>query len=371
MKLKPPSCRFAVVGAGGPAGLAAMKVLSEELQSQPTPTEYELVGFEEREDIGGFWQVHSCVLPHPGQASSEGPISPMYDSMMTNLPYPIMCYASYRVPRSPPLFSNALAVQDYLREYAQHFNFRHRIIFGSRVTAATWDEASTQWKIVHLKAGKSETSYFDRLVVSTGRHPYVPEIPGFDTWLSSESRGYIHSSEYRNSVPYRGCHVLVIGDGPSAWDISEEIAPVASRTIRSIRSLSGSTASTDIRGAVSHFSLDGLVHFQDGTSAFVDRVVFTTGYQYDYSFLTQVPRHEPDFTSDHLYISGFHVYPLALSGHLTCTEIQYPIFYDHALVFSTSGAQIQYHQFYIGHPSCWQNNELLDGSGWPYSILSA
>jgi cation diffusion facilitator CzcD-associated flavoprotein CzcO len=49
--------RFAVIGAGGAAGLAALKVLSEELQDHIRAGECELVGFDQREDLGGVWYI--------------------------------------------------------------------------------------------------------------------------------------------------------------------------------------------------------------------------------------------------------------------------------------------------------------------------
>jgi cation diffusion facilitator CzcD-associated flavoprotein CzcO len=49
--------RFAVIGAGGAAGLATLKVVSEELRDHIRAGECELVGFEQREDLGGVWYV--------------------------------------------------------------------------------------------------------------------------------------------------------------------------------------------------------------------------------------------------------------------------------------------------------------------------
>jgi cation diffusion facilitator CzcD-associated flavoprotein CzcO len=50
--------RFAVIGAGGAAGLASLKVLLDELHDYVQAGEIEVEGFEQREDVGGVWYVY-------------------------------------------------------------------------------------------------------------------------------------------------------------------------------------------------------------------------------------------------------------------------------------------------------------------------
>ncbi|QRW06712.1 flavin-containing monooxygenase/FMO family protein [Ceratobasidium sp. AG-Ba] len=302
---------FAVVGAGGAAGLAAMKIILEELKDHFRARECELVGFEQREDVGGIW------LTDPSPAlDNEYPYSPIYDFLTTNVPHPIMYYPSHPAPPAAPLFSNARVVKDYMQDYALQFDLIKRIKFHTRVTSAVWDSSANQWEIAYQENGPPRSSYFDRLFVTNGhyRYPYIPEFTGLDKWLSSNSRSHIHSVWYRNSESYREKRVLIVGGGRSAVDISEEVSAVAKRTVRSIHSL-GSEQDLDPwveRGAISHFSSDGFVHFKSGTKEYIERVIFATGYKYDFTILPQIPAAEPRLSSDHLYSSGFHLYPLAL-----------------------------------------------------------
>ncbi|KAG9106857.1 hypothetical protein FRC07_008728 [Ceratobasidium sp. 392] len=314
-KPEPRPRRFAVIGAGGAAGLATLKIVSEELKDHIRAGECELVGFEQREDVGGVWLPD----PNPSPSRQRWPDSPMYDCLTTNVPHPIMYYPSQLAPPSTPLFTGVSVVKDYMNDYADHFGLRRYINFSSIVTAATWDQSINQWKVVYRIQGasdySSEISYFDHLLVANGhcRHPFVPEVAGLDTWASLESRSYKHSIWYRNAEPYRDRRVLVAGGGRSGVDISDEVSKVASRTIHSSRSFSDQEFEhITHRGAISHFSPDGFVHFESGSKEHVDRVVFATGYQYDCSFLTQIPTHEPHLSSDHIYNSGFHIYPLAM-----------------------------------------------------------
>ena len=62
LKTKSRPRRFAVIGAGGAAGLATLKIFSEELKDHIRAGDCELVGFEQREDLGGVWCVVSSKL---------------------------------------------------------------------------------------------------------------------------------------------------------------------------------------------------------------------------------------------------------------------------------------------------------------------
>lgn len=65
LKSKSRPRRFAVIGAGGAAGLATLKTFSEELKDHIKAGDCELVGFEQREDLGGVWYVVSAKLILP------------------------------------------------------------------------------------------------------------------------------------------------------------------------------------------------------------------------------------------------------------------------------------------------------------------
>ncbi|KAG8723731.1 hypothetical protein FRC12_013151 [Ceratobasidium sp. 428] len=314
-KLESRPRRFAVIGAGGSTGLETLKVASEELRDHIRAGECELVGFEQREDLGGVWLPD----PNPSLSKQRWPDSPMYDFMTTNVPHPIMYYPFHLAPPSTPLFTGVRVVNDYMQDYATRFGLRKYIRFNTLVTAATWDQSIKQWKVAYQTRGLSdcstEVSYFDHLLVANGhcRHPFMPEVPGLNVWALSGSRSHIHSIWYRNSGPYHGKRVLVVGGGRSGVDISDEVSKVAERTIHSSRSFGDQDFEHIIqRGAISHFSPDGYVYFRSGSKELVDRVVFATGYQYDCDFLTQIPVQEPCLSSDHIYNSRSHIYPLAM-----------------------------------------------------------
>ncbi|EUC60534.1 flavin containing monooxygenase family protein [Rhizoctonia solani AG-3 Rhs1AP] len=309
--------RFAVIGAGGAAGLATLQVFVNELGDYIRAGDIEVVGFEQREDIGGIWLAE----PRPDSLKQKWPETPAYDSLKTNIPHPIMYFSLHLAPRSTPLFTDAQTVNDYMRSYVDKFGLRRYIRFNTQVTAATWDDSTHQWTVntrpsgSHSDKGAESVSQFDHLLVTNGhnRRPFTPYVDGFEDWAASDSRSYIHSIWYRIPDPYRDHDVLVIGGGRSGADCSDDISTVARKTIHSVRSIEDEDSARIIRrGAISHFTADGFVHFKNGKREYVDRVIFATGYEYDCSFLTQLPVEQPQDSSDHLYNSRFHIYPLAL-----------------------------------------------------------
>lgn len=79
------------------------------------------------------------------------------------------------------------------------------------------DRAPGGWRL------RASTGDIDapQVVVATGNQnmPVIPEVPGADTFTG----GQLHSSAYRNPVPYDGKRVLVVGSGSSGMEISYDL----------------------------------------------------------------------------------------------------------------------------------------------------
>ncbi|KAI9115489.1 hypothetical protein K1719_013808 [Acacia pycnantha] len=104
--------------------------------------------------------------------------------------------------------------------------------------------------------------------------------------------GYqIHSHNYRVPEPFRNQSVVVIGFGPSAFDISRDIATVAKEIHISTRTPNVKTMKLANHDSiwqhpmVKCVSEDGLVVFEDGSSVSADAICYCTGYKYNYPFL--------------------------------------------------------------------------------------
>jgi indole-3-pyruvate monooxygenase len=177
--------RVLVVGAG-PAGLA----VAGSLRARGVP--FELL--EKSRLLAASWHSHYDSLRlHSDKRHSELP----------GLPYP----ADY------PRYVTKGQFLDYLQDYADRFHIRPR--WEEEAVSARWDGGFWELRTT------SNTYRLRNLVVATGHtaRPNVPAIPG----LEDSPITVVHSSGYRNAVPYRGKRVLVMGFGNSAGEIARDL----------------------------------------------------------------------------------------------------------------------------------------------------
>ena len=174
-----------VVGAG-PAGLAVAGIL------RVRGLAFELL--VKSRSLAASWHGHYDSLHlHTDKRHSALP----------GLPYP----SDY------PRYVTKGQFLDYLKDYADRFHIRPR--WGEEVVSARWEEGFWELRTA------SDAYQASNLVVATGHtaRPNVPDIPGLD----DSPITVVHSSGYRNAVPYRGKRVLVVGFGNSAGEIARDL----------------------------------------------------------------------------------------------------------------------------------------------------
>ncbi|KAL0563566.1 monooxygenase, partial [Marasmius crinis-equi] len=295
-----------IIGAG-PAGLAALKVVVDSPYYKSGG--WKVVCFEARENVGGIW--------NPSEPSGSLPLTPLYDSLTTNIPHPVMAYTSYPFPPSTPIFPPASTVQTYLEDYTSHFNLRPHIQFNKIVEDVSWFASRSVWS-VRLLGGI--THYFDSVIVANGhfRKPRYPDIHGLSEWLRL-GRG-IHSAWYRRpgDLPLDrsagACKVVVVGNGPSGQDIASDLLLDGCTVIRSIQGAAAKdNGGLKIRGVITQFHADGSITFEDGSQEpDIDLCILATGYEMSFPFLSSViSLGLPDGDEQGLWNSSYHVYPLA------------------------------------------------------------
>lgn len=331
-----PKQHICVVGAG-PAGLAALKIVKD--SSQHKDGLWSVDAYEARDDIGGVW----LVLPHlhaqlaikqahapesknmyllnfafrlPAPPTDHPPLTPMYDSLTTNLPHPIMSYPTLPFPPSTPLYPRANVVLSYLKQYAAHFDLTPHIHLSTSVESIT--RSQDRWEAV-LSSG--EKRMFDLVIVGNGHYrvPRVPSTLGISDWLASGRAS--HASYYRHPLPeHKGKTIMVVGAGPSGTDISADLRNVAATIIHSISGGASTSNPSDsatlrVRWRATEYRADGSVVFEDGTVELqVDHCILATGYTLSFPFLSSVlsasrPPRAPPLPSD-LHDSGYHLFPL-------------------------------------------------------------
>jgi hypothetical protein len=262
----------------------------------------------------------------PAPPVDDPPLTPMYDSLTTNLPHPIMAYPSYPFPPGTLLYPPAATVLEYLNSYATHFDISKHIRVNTAVETIDWDPKLSRWRVRTSQTGATsdnavEESTFDLVIVANGHYriPYYPPTPGLSAWQKSGKVS--HAAWYRHAH-YVGDTVLVVGRGPSGIDVADEMRVVSKTLIHSYpeavhEDLDGGALKH--RGRIVEF-LDahtGIVRFADGTTeSGIDHCILATGYEHWYPFLPPhllargLPPPVPPLPPT-LYNSGFHTFPLA------------------------------------------------------------
>ncbi|KAF8269764.1 hypothetical protein EI94DRAFT_1573076 [Lactarius quietus] len=318
-----PAKRIAIVG-GGRSGIVMLKTLVDDLPKDLTRT-WEIVLFEQRDDVGGVW--YPDPHPHP----PDLPESPLYPSLRTNTPHPIMTIPHFPFPLGTVLFPNHAFAFQYYKSIISHWNLSSYTRLRHEVLAADWhgDNISGHWQLTTLDHAHNHIAYarFDHLIVATGRYhyPYEPRFQGQQVWEASvPGRKMLHSIFYREPEMYRSRNVLIVGGAASGRDIAQQVVGFANSTYVSIRSNSllpdlppfPYIPGVERVGTISHFTPQAPV-FEDGTSLpHIDTVLLATGYDLRFPFLSSIrntsvstPLPDPD-DCDGLTTNGRYLRPL-------------------------------------------------------------
>ncbi|XAR63199.1 hypothetical protein NMG60_11023052 [Bertholletia excelsa] len=280
------SLKVAVIGAGA-SGLAAARELQRE--------DHQVVVFEKLDRLGGMWvydpRVESDELGiDPTREIAHGSL---YFSLRTNLPRQIMGFTDYpfdvKERGDSRHFPGHEEVLRFLGDFAGDFGISGLIRFESEVIRV--EQVDSGW-VVEARSCGSESSVeeaYDAVVVCTGHHtqPRVAHVPGIQKWRGQQ----VHSHNYRQPEPYRNQVVVMIGNGPSAYDISREVATAAKEVHLSSRKPGVTFSKFDNypnmwqHSEIAEVYEDGRVAFQDGSSVYADTIFHCTGYKYTFPFL--------------------------------------------------------------------------------------
>jgi cation diffusion facilitator CzcD-associated flavoprotein CzcO len=192
--------RVGIIGAGV-AGLTTAKVL--------TQAGHEVVVYDKAPDVGGVW---SSTRRYPGLTTQ----SPKAQYSLSDFP----------MPRDYPEWPAGAQVQAYLAAYASHFGLDPALRLGTEVTSAA-PAPGGGWTVT--AAGAAEQ--FGRLVIANGVfcEPAVPRYPGEAEFTAAGGR-VLAGTELHDAEQARGKHVLVVGYGKSACDVTVPVSEVAAST---------------------------------------------------------------------------------------------------------------------------------------------
>ncbi len=189
--------RLAIVGAGFSGIGMAIRLRQQGID--------DFVILERAGDLGGTWRDNS----YPGCACDVQ--STLYSfSFAPN-------------PHWSRTFSPQGEIWEYLRRCARNFDIDRHFVFGEEVSAATWDDASQQWKLTST-SGEWRAS---GMILANGplSEPVTPTLDGLDRFAG---HGF-HSARWDHAYPLHGKRVAVIGTGASAIQFVPKIQPAVER----------------------------------------------------------------------------------------------------------------------------------------------
>ena len=135
-----------------------------------------------------------------------------YDRLRLNTGRQFSALPHRRYPPGTPLYPT----RDQVVAYLDHHAHGHGIVLRLDTDVQRLDEVADGWRL--------RTSGGDicaRVVVVATGYEDVPFVP---QWAGSFDGPLLHSSGYRNALPYSGKRVLVVGCGSSGMEIAHELA---------------------------------------------------------------------------------------------------------------------------------------------------
>lgn len=271
------SMRICVIGAGA-AGLSAIK--------HAVDFDCKVTAFEKSDRVGGTWVYTETVGK---DRHGLDVLTSMYKNLVTNLPIEMMCYPNEEFPDNENSFVPSEEVLQYYEQFADKYNLRDNIKFEHHVEKVR-PLSDDSWEVTvrNLRKGGYEAYNFDAILICNGHYnsSFIPQYEGRNNFEGKQ----MHSHDYRYPEPFEGENILVIGGNFSAVDIVQQTAKYAKAVTWShhlvhepdLRAFGNNvTQKPDVK----RLKEDG-VEFVDGSVSQFSTVVYCTGYEYKFPFLS-------------------------------------------------------------------------------------
>lgn len=269
--------RVCVIGAGA-AGLIAIKHAND--------LNCEVTAFEQSDEIGGTWVKSNETVTDKYGLDVH---SSLYDDLLTNLPIELMCYPNEPFPENEESFVSAEVVLRYYQSFADKHNLRDYIKFECNVVRVR-PLLDDLWEVIvkNLPNGSFETHVFDAILICNGHFhsSFTPDYKGRELFKGKQ----IHSHEYRKPDHFKDENILVIGGNYSAVDIVQQTAEF-SKSVSWSHHLKYKPDTKAFGGNVNQRPdvktiRENSVEFIDGSISRFASIIYCTGYQYKFPFLS-------------------------------------------------------------------------------------
>lgn len=268
--------KLCVIGAGA-AGLSAIKNGVEH--------GCEVTCFELSDKVGGLWNLTDQIGTDENGVEIH---SSMYHGLVTNLPIEVMSYPDLSFPAQKESYVASDKILNYYQWYAEKFDLKKFVMFQSLVVQVR-PLADETWEVVvkDIKTGSFETYLFDAVLICSG-HFHSSSTPKYEGQNIYKGKQF-HSHDYRKSDSLRDEKVLIVGGSFSGSDIVEQSAKFAKQVTWSHHQEKPDQKyfadNVDQKPDIGKFTENG-VEFVDGTVGEFTVVIFCTGYNFSFPFLS-------------------------------------------------------------------------------------
>ena len=246
----PPADMEVLVIGGGMSGIGAGVKLAE--------AGYNYTIIEKNPELGGTWFENR------------------YPGVGVDTPSHFYSYSFELNPEWSHYHPKGAEIQDYLTGVADKHGVRGHVIFNTRVTGATWNEASSRWHVqLRDKDGNTSEKVVSAVLLAHGvlNRWKMPDIPGLESFAGPK----MHTAGWDTSVDLKGKKVAIIGTGASAAQLAPAIADQVAELTVFQRSKHWVLNNPDINSGVNdnvRFALRMIPHYKEW---FRFRVYWFTG----------------------------------------------------------------------------------------------
>ncbi|KAF5584814.1 monooxygenase [Fusarium pseudocircinatum] len=208
---KPRNIRIVCVGAG----FSGLMLAYEAKYNESLQGFIDLTIYDKDHDVGGTWLVNR----YPGVAC--------------DVPAHIYTFPFEPNPDWSSFYASGPDIWAYIKRTTDKYGLAENVRFQSKVTDATWNEASGKWNLRIFQDGEEKEDECDILIDGSGflNNWHWPDIPGLHDFKGQ----IVHTADWNPSINVAGKRVAVIGNGSSGVQVLPHLQKTAAQLTTYVR----------------------------------------------------------------------------------------------------------------------------------------